>query len=173
MRDPYPPWQQRSSDYRNLFNPAFLMLLTCSACEAYEFEQARTGKADKEGMPYALFFLAVPLAVSKQFNNARPTRVAGSLVNWLGKQPVISVELSNAAYSLVPAVREGILFALQGGYIKLDESGLFQSGEVTVDRRLAQEIELKSHIENAQFIGRWLAKSGSPATILEAFGLRP
>lgn len=173
MRPPYPDWEQRSSDYRNLFNPAFLMLLICCVCEAYETECIRTGNLDKVGMPYALIFLAIPMALSKSFNDERPTRAAGSLVNWLRTHPVINIDLSTSAYSFVPAIREGVVFALQAGYVEVDEKGLFRVKGEAINLELARKIELSRHIENAKFSGRWLAKSGSASTILEAFGLRP
>ncbi|KXV39702.1 hypothetical protein AD942_10360 [Gluconobacter japonicus] len=173
MRPPYPDWQQRSSDYRNLFNPAFLMLLVYCVCEAYETECIKRGKLDTVGIPYALIFLALPMALSKSFNDERPKRSAGSLVNWLRTHPVINIDLSTSAYSFVPAVREGVVFALQAGYIEVDEKGLFRVKDEAVNLELAKKIELSRHIENANFSGRWLAKSGSAATILEAFGLRP
>lgn len=173
MRPPFPSWADRSSDYGNLFNPAFLMLVLGTACREFEAEQKGVTEPRQLGMSFALLFLAVPLAVSPEFNHERPKRLAGSLVSWSRKQPAIAANMSAAAYSLVPAVREAIVYGLRAGYLLVGSEGRFREGSAHSGPHLDIREELADHLNNAAFVGRWLAKSGPSSTILEAFGLRP
>jgi len=173
MRADLPAWAERSPDYGNLFNPAFLMVVLKAACEGFESEQKQEADESEIGMPFALLFLAAPLALSPDFNGQRPTALRGRLVNWLRKNPALTVDLSNAAYSLVPIVREGIIFALRTGNLRTTRRGRFQQGETDTRSQPEAHADLSDHLSNAVFAGRWLAKSGPAASILEAFGLRP
>ncbi|MGC1301868.1 MAG: three component ABC system middle component [Caulobacteraceae bacterium] len=173
MRPALPAWEQRSADYGNLFNPAFLMLVLAAACKGFESEQKGISDERQLGMPFVLFFLAVPLALSREFNDERPRRLAGSLVSWLRKNPAATANISAAAYSLVPVVREGIVFALRTGHLQAGDDGRFRSGRTHGELQLDVRTDLLAHLNNAGFAGRWLAKSGTLAPILEAFGLRP
>lgn len=173
MRPALPSWAQRSADYGNLFNPAFLMLVLGAACHGFEAEQKDKTAARDLGMPYPLIFLVTPLALSPEFNEARPNRLAGSLVNWSKKNPAIAANISTAAYSLVPVVREGIVYALRAGHLQAGDAGRFREGPAHGALELDVRPALSGHINNSVFAGRWLAKSGATASILEVFGLRP
>lgn len=173
MRPPFPSWAQRSADYGNLFNPAFLMVVLGAACQGFEAEQKDVNQARELGMPFALLFLVAPLALSAEFNEARPNRLAGSMVSWLKKHPAIAGNMSAAAYSLVPAVREAIVYGLRAEHLQAGDEGRFREGPAHGALELDVRTDLTGSLNNAVFAGRWLAKSGATAAILEAFGLRP
>jgi hypothetical protein len=173
MRPPFPKWAQRSADYGNLFNPAFLMFVLGAACQGFEAEQKDVSEARELGMPFSLLFLVAPLALSPEFNEARPSRLAGSLVSWSKKHPAIAANMSAAAYSLVPAVREAIVYGLRAEHIQAGDEGRFREGAAHGALEFDARTALAGHLKNAAFAGRWLAKSGATTSILEAFGLRP
>jgi hypothetical protein len=173
VRPPYPKWAERAADYSNLFNPAFVMLVLGAACHGFEDEQQGVTEFHELGMPFPLLFLAAPLALSPEFNQARPTRLSGSLVSWSRKRAVITANMSAAAYSLVPAVREAVVYGLRAGHLKAVGNGRFREGTAHGDLEVDVRADLSGHLKNAVFAGRWLAKSGATASILEAFGLRP
>lgn len=173
MRSPLPSWNQRSADYGNLFNPAFLMVVLGAACNGFETEQTDLSDERELGMPFALLFVAAPMALSLEFNEARPTRLTGSLVKWAKKHPAIVANLSTATYSLVPAVREAIVYGLRAEQLVVGDKGRFRPGPGHGNLELDVRTGLAGHVNNAAFAGRWLCKSGGAAAILENFGLRP
>lgn len=173
MRSPLPSWDERSADYANLFNPAFLAIVLSAACGGFESEQMDVSDESHLGMPFALLFLAVPMSLSHEFQEARPSRLASSLTNWAKKHPAITANMSLAIYSLVPAVREAIIYGLRAEQLVAGDKGRFRLGPGHGDLGLDVRTSLAGHADNAAFAGRWLAKSSSTAAILEAFGLRP
>jgi len=173
MRSTLPSWDQRSADYANLFNPAFLTVVLSAACGGFEEEQKDISDDGELGMPFALLFLAVPMALSLEFHEARPNRLSGSLTNWAKKHPAITANMSMATYSLVPAVREAIAYGLRAEQLVAGDKGRFRRGSGHGNPELDVRTALVGHENNATFVGRWLGKSGGTAAILEAFGLRP
>lgn len=173
MRPPLPRWAQRSADYGNLFNPAFLMLVLGAASHGFETEQKAVHEPRELGMPYPLLFLVAPLALNSEFNEARPRRLSGNLVSWSKKHPAITANMSAAAYALVPAVREAIVYGLRAEHLQAGDEGRFREGAAHGGLELDVRTHLADHLNNAAFAGRWLAKSGATASILAAFGLRP
>jgi hypothetical protein len=161
------PWKKRPPEVRNLFNPAFCTLLLRDAMVAYEKEK-------QEGMPYLLSFLILPLVLHKSTREALPKSIATKQQVWLQNNPEVRVDFARQARDLAPYVRESIMFGMHANIIGIDEQGNL----ITLKKKLSRgnwpkEAEPAVCRKKAQFLGRWMARTGDISTIFVMWGIRP
>ena len=159
----------RSSEELALMNSAFIAALLYFAVQGYKLE---TGK----GLPFSLAFLVPPVVLVKLFRSALPRRKDSSLAEWLQNHADFRLQFEKIASSLVPVVREGILFAVNKSILSLTEGRVEEKSKLL--RGSASIIktntkEFKEILNKARFVGRWYANSGSEQTIFALWGVRP
>lgn len=162
-------WSERPVDLANLLNPAFTGALLRMAVDGYARE---TGT----GMPFPLAFLVLPFSMHHGTAERLPRQVTTLLQTWLQENRDVLIKLPDRVRTLVPFTREAVVFAAQRDVLGVGEDGALIAG----DKRLSglsvfepQSDEVKEAIKRATFVGRWLALSGSPATLYALLGVRP
>ena len=159
----------RSPEELVLMNPAFIATLLYFAVQGYKEE---IGK----GLPFSLAFLVPPVVLVKSFRSALPGRRDSSLAAWLQNHADFRLRFAEVISSLVPVVREGLLFAVNKGVLSLTEerieekSKLFKGSNSIITKNTE---EFKEILNKARFVGRWYANSGSEQTIFALWGVRP
>ena len=161
-------WSDRPLEQARLLNPAFVGTLVWSCARAY------TTTADQP-QPYALSFLAVPVVLHKSTRESLPTTTRTSLVSWVGENPRVIVGFAERATSLVPLVKEAVLFASNGGLLQLQESRVVAEARPRSMARFEREAsdEVKACIKKAEFLGKWFALSGDYTTVMALWGVAP
>ncbi|MEL7360523.1 MAG: three component ABC system middle component [Bacteroidota bacterium] len=159
------PWDDRPPEVAYLFNPAFCALLLRHAIKDYARERG-------EGMPLGLAALVLPVVLHGRTRRALPASTITHLHAWLEDNPEVQIGLAQRVESIAPHTREAILFALQRQVLTVTD-GLLTAPTVRL-RAYAPDLgsEAEACVRRAGFLGRWLARSGSPATILALWGLR-
>lgn len=171
MTDLLPRWPDRQPDYANLFNPAFVGLVLRAACEGYADKCPAEG-----GLPFALSFIAVPLALHPDVRRERPRTMRTRLGLWLDERPGLKAAFAASARALVPIVRESIIVMLRTGLIGTNGISLWSAGALVHPGSQSTDVEaptIKTHLSHAAFVGRWLAASGSVTAVFEATGTKP
>lgn len=161
------PWEKRPTEVANLFNPAFCTLLLRDAIVAYQKEK-------KEGMPYALSFLILPLVLSKSTRQALPRSTATKQHAWLQNHPEIRVDFARKLRDLAPYVKESIMFGMHANIIGVDQLGNL----IALKKKLRKstwpkDAEPAVCRKKARFLGRWMAQTGEVSTIFTMWGIRP
>jgi hypothetical protein len=159
-------WQRRSIEERTLLNPAFVGRVIGSVASGYASEAG-------EGLPFPLTFLAVPAALHAETRRALPTSIRTSLTAWALQHPYLRESLGVRARAVAPAVREGLLFALKGGGVSIDDEGRIESVTQRRPTRPVDSDEVQLILSRARFVGRWFAHAGDVATIYAIWGVRP
>jgi hypothetical protein len=108
------PWSERSLEQARLLNPAFGGTLLWSFARGYMTTAHRA-------QPYALSFLVAPVVLHKSTRESLPTTTRTSLVSWVGQNPRVIVGFAERARSLVPFVKEAVLFASNGGLLQMQD----------------------------------------------------
>jgi hypothetical protein len=95
---------------------------------------------------------------------------------WLDDNPLIRAQLAERARTLVPYSREALLFGGTLGFLTVSEDRV--SAEQGWKRKISAELrrssdEVRSCAKRADFLGRWFARAGSPATVMALMGVRP
>ena len=162
------PWAERSLEQARLLNPAFLGTLLWSCARAY-------ASTVNENQPYAVSFLLAPVVLHKSTRESLPTTTRTSLVAWLGDNARVLVGFPERARSLVPSIKEAILFACNGGLLQVQDARLVAGSRprtmVQFERDATDEV--RACIKKAEFVGKWFALSGDYTTVMALWGVAP
>lgn len=159
-------WGDRPGEHRALLNPAFLGVLAHDVAAGC-FEERGSG------LPFALSFLAVPIALHAPTRDRLPRSVATSVPAFLGDHPESRVQLPPVAVQLAPFVREGLRFAVRFDAVTFGPGGRLVPGRLR--RRSPRGMATGDVVacrKGARFTGRWFARAGDPVTLLGWWGLR-
>jgi hypothetical protein len=162
------PWSQRPLEQARLLNPAFVGTLLWSCARAYQTTAAQS-------QPYGLSFLVVPVVLHKSTRERLPPTTRTSIVAWVGENPRVVVGFAERARSLVPLVKEAVLFASNGGLLRVQESRVVAEVRPRSMSRFEREAsdEVKICLKKAEFIGKWFALSGDYTTVMALWGVAP
>lgn len=156
------PWTDRPREEAALLNPAFCGRLLLVALTEY-------GEA---GMPFSVSFLILPLVLHKRTRDALPDTIRTSIPIWLQKNPDVRVGFDRRAAGLAGYTREALSFLVLHKKITTAGSLLVPLLHILKDKAPESE-EIKECLRKARFVGRWLARGGTPATLFALFGIRP
>jgi len=156
-------WRTRSMEERALLNPAFCgELLHLSAAEYGE-----------PGLPFALSFLILPLVLHKKSRDALPSTIRTSIPTWLQRNPDVKIGFDQRVTNTVKVTREAMAFLMAHARLRIADGGLLHAeGVIKHDHDPGSE-EIKDCIAKARFVGRWLRRAGTPATVYALFSNRP
>lgn len=158
-------WTERPTEVAHLFNPAF-----CATVLAYS---ARGFTAEGSGgLPWLFTFVVVPLILHKSTREVSPTMKTTRLHSWIERNPLIRVGFAERARSMVPHVREAIIFGASTGLLVCDACG-----NVFVGPRLPKEAtsgsrEVQDCFRRARTLGAVLANGGTEHTVLAMLGVQ-
>lgn len=159
-------WIERSPEQIRLLNPAFIGALVWSCTRGFVTLQ-------EGGLPFPLAFVAMPVVLHKSTRELLPRSTRTSLASWLNRNSQTHVGFAERARDLVPLVKEGILFAAQGGMLSFEGANLVSARRprtMTGFEREASE-EVKLCVKKAEFVGKWFAASGDYTTTMALWGV--
>lgn len=162
-------WLNRSPEERALLNPSFFSLLFWHAATGHMVE----GGA---GLPFGTAFLVLPIVLHRETRESLPKTVTTSLPVWLENNQLVRARLAERARTLVPYTKESLIFGGIRGMLKVSADVV--STEQGWKRKISAELrrssdEVRSCAKRADFLGRWFARTGSPATVMALMGVRP
>jgi hypothetical protein len=161
-------WSDRPVEQARLLNPAFLAALIWSSAEGY-------GSIDDQGIPYPLLFVAMPVVLHKSTRESLPQSSRTSLAAWIGKNPQVHVRFGERASSLVPLVKEGVIFGTNGKLLTVPSTRIIAAKRPRSMASFLKEAsgEVNDCITKAKFVGRWFASSGDYTTVMAFWGVAP
>ncbi|MER5984657.1 three component ABC system middle component [Streptomyces sp. NPDC001787] len=158
-------WSERPSVVAAMLNPALVAALLAATAEGHAKE---TG----QGVPVVLSFVTAPLVLHRGSREALPASTATHLATWVSRNPVLRAGLPQRAVSLVEPVRAGIRFGLSHDVLDI-ELGRLSTVARKRPRGVRPPPQLNEILRKANLVGRWLAKTDSPATVLALLGVAP
>jgi|SRR5262245_36051096 len=161
-------WKERPSEEANNLNPAFCGELIFRAIREFHREQQRP-----LGLPLA--FLVLPIALHAPTRERLPGNVSAIFGAWVAEQGPYLADLPDRVARLVPISREGLLFLMQHKAIAVDEGGVVPGAEpLKISAKLDKITEDTADARRAAaLLGRWFARQGQPALIMQALGVSP
>ena len=162
------PWSERSIEQARLLNPAFLAVLIWSCADGYN-------SVSQGGIPYPLLFVGMPIILHKPTRAILPSSIRTSMAVWLGRNTHVHIRFTERAVSLVPLVKEGVLFGVNGQLLSFASSQVVITSRPRSIHRFLRESseEVQDCIRKAKFVGRWLASSGNYTTVMALWGVMP
>lgn len=162
-------WTARSKEEAYLLNPAFCCTILAATMSDYV-------NTKKEGIPFPLLFMVLPIVLHKFTRNSLPPSIRTSMAAWLQENAFARVLFYERLVSLKPHTREAIQFGMLRDWIVMGPGGLWRTtldeSDVHSDiQRLTDEA--RECVMRARFVGRWFAAAGTASTIMALWGIRP
>ena len=162
-------WDERPQDVSHLLNPSFVGLLLYRAAVGFKRET-------QHGVPIELLVLVPSFVIHPATRQRLPKTIVTTLPTWLQDERDVIVRFGERTRNLMPYSREAMLWLLAHKLLLVDDEGRMDIGEgrvrgVTNYQKIGDEIE--GMYKRAEFVGRWLAHSGTPTTIYALLGIRP
>ena len=167
-------WQTRTIEQRNLLNPAFCSVMLWKVANAYQAEAAKPNDAAAL-LPIELAFVSASFVLRGQTRRQLPSTVRTSLATWIHDQPLERSAVAKGVVILRSYVREALLFGCQHGVLSIH--GRHVAGDAAATRKIARYLEQSSPevrdcAGQAGFVGRWLHRAGTVATVLAMLGVQ-
>jgi Family of unknown function (DUF6521) len=163
------PWSERSIEERNLLNPGFCATLLWHAAQGYAAER-------NVAMAIELTFLVLPVVLHRETRESLPTNIRTSLPTWLADHPIVRTRLGERAATLRSFTREALVFGGVHALLSFARDGVRANSELK--KRVNSTLkgtsdEVRDCARRAEFLGRWLEKTGGPETAMALVGVRP
>lgn len=162
-------WTHRPIEEANLLNPAFCCVALTSAVIGYM-------GIDKEGIPYPLAHIVLPIVLHKATRERLPRASRTSLAVWIQENSEVRVQFVERVVMLKSHTREAILFGFFHDWLILCQEGRIQAKlSKSIIDRLARRLEneAKECINRAWVLGKWFALAGTTETVMALWGIRP
>ena len=161
-------WTSRPAEERALLNPSFCSCLLWQASVGY-------GSVAHVPLPFDISFLVLPTVLHRETRESLPKVVRTSLAAWINDNPLARSHIADRARTLVPFTKEAMmygglhgLFVLRGGAIA---ANLEWTKRIAADLKDSTD-EVQFCAKRAEFVGKWLASSGSSGTVMAILGVR-
>lgn len=163
-------WALRPLEERRLLNPAF--------CAQLIWRAARGHSSSNIGpLAFEQAFLILPLVLHGELRASLPRDTRTSMAVWLETAPVARRWIAAGARLLVPFTKEALLFGGVHGFITFDRinvRAVERAWGRAESRAVSQSTdEVKDCVKRAEFVGKWMASTGSAPTVLALLGVRP
>lgn len=162
-------WATRSREERGLLNPSFCSMLLWHAARGRVRDNINP-------LSFEEAFLVLPLVLHRQTREDLPRTLRTSLAVWLDSNPLARGRVANRAKLLVPFTKEALTFAGVHNFIEIRSGQLLPvntKSKVVKSFLLTTSGEVRECAKKAEFVGKWFAEAGSPATVLALVGVRP
>ena|SRR5665213_978873 len=158
-----------SLENRRLLNPAFAGLVLIRAINGFFRET-------KNGFPYIYSYLILPLVLHPETRERLPQAVVTRLPSWAERNGDITALLPRRVADFAPATREALFLSTTTGLIRLGKaaeltSSVTDKALLNFEKNSVSE-EVATCLHKANFVGRWLATSGTSTTVLTVLGVQ-
>ncbi len=162
-------WGLRTREEASLLNPSYCGLIAWHVAGGYL-------AAEEAPLSFELAFLAFPITLHKPTRDVLPGTLRTSMAMWLERNSQALVGFSDRAEALVPFAREGLLFGAGHGLLDIGREGFVVPS--TRPRWLTPFLrestpDVQQTLKKAIFVGKWFAGSGTAATVMALWGVRP
>jgi hypothetical protein len=165
-------WSARASEERSLLNPSFGATLLWQAAFGHQTDPSAAGA----GLPFETAFLILPMVLHREMRESLPRSVSTSLAVWTANIPLARSQIAARAHLLVPFTKDAMTFGgVRGGLS-------FSKGAMTANESWRKKLsmllkecsdEVQECGHRAEFVGRWVARTGSADTVMSILGIRP
>lgn len=167
-------WQARTIEQRNLLNPAFCAVVLWHVAKGYHAESVAANQTTG-ALPIELAFVGASFVLRGQTRSQLPSTVRTSLTTWILDHPLERSAVAKGVVVLRPYVREALLFGAQHGALEI------VGRQMTIERGAAKRMsaylkqssaDVRDCVGQANFVGRWLHRGGTPLTVMALLGVQ-
>ncbi|MCF6122066.1 hypothetical protein EN904_26915 [Mesorhizobium sp. M7A.F.Ca.CA.001.07.2.1] len=159
-------WSERPIEIRNLFNPAFCGLVLFRALSGFEEEA-------KEGMPFSLSLLILPLCLQRQSRETLQRGNRGYFLKVVAEHPELQVGFDRRCTDILPFTFEALGLLMHVDALAVQPDGRLLSKPKGVRKTINGTPESIACQRVAAFLGKEFARIGDRGTIYTTLGIRP
>jgi len=159
-------WDNRSFEFRNLFNPAFCGVILLRAFQGFE-------EIDDSGMPFSLALLVLPLCLHKETREIISNHSRSYFIKTINDKPQILIDFSERTTRFLPYTMEGLGLAMHFDSFKVTDSGHLKLQKKGIRKKIEGTREAIECQKVARIIGKSFAKINDRVTIYTTLGIRP
>lgn len=157
---------ERSTETKNLLNPAFCGLIYASIVEGYNSKSTTI-------IPFYLPYILMPMILHKESRLQIPSTSATKFHIWLQGAEQIKMGLPERARSLKPFVSEAAMFLHGQGFIELDEKlGVKIKKPAEMKKNISKSESTTEYTRKAKTLGAICGKNNSELSILALLGVQ-
>ncbi|MET3290921.1 UNVERIFIED_CONTAM: hypothetical protein ABID98_003491 [Brevibacillus sp. OAP136] len=156
-----------STDVFSITNPALGSMILWSFLQGYEVNE-------KNGCPFPLIFLPLPLILSKTIRDEiKGTQADTGLYTWIARKQNVLINLDLRINKSSNLTRNAIIFGCANDIIFIHEDGkiLSKSKGIYKSRINNTSDEVAEMINFSKKIGIWFSQINSTSSILNSLGL--
>lgn len=165
-------WTSRASEERSLLNPSFCAMLLWWAARGHQVEASASGA----GLPFEVGFLVLPIVLHREMRKALPRTITTSLAVWVTDLPLARSQIAERARLLVPFTKEAMTFGGQRSLFAFSKGAVIASEQwknrISTSLRGYSD-EVQECGSRAEFVGKWIARTGSAETVMSVLGIQP
>lgn len=154
----------RTTEEFALFNPAFLGYMINRAAYGWE-------KAQQRGIPVAVAYLVLPVALHGPTRRALPSTTRTNLLVWMQDHPLQVGSFPANAISLKQRVSDAINLASSTGLVVATD-GLLTRGSARKTPRGTSD-EVRECFSKAEWVARWFAQTSPATSLFTYWGVKP
>jgi hypothetical protein len=159
---------EESLEGRRLLNPAFVGALLVRAAQGFQREA-------QDGLPYIYAYLILPLVLHPETRERLPNAVVTRLPTWAERNGDLAALISRRVGDFATATKEGLFLVASAGLARISEQGrilaLIKEKSLLDFEKSSSSEEVSACFHKAHFVGRWLATSGTAATVIAVLGV--
>jgi Family of unknown function (DUF6521) len=156
----------KSPEVAALFNPALIALLLLRAARTYQLET-------NEGLPLIYAPIITTISLYPEARSTLSMNVTTKFATWIDRSAYLQSAIKERIVDMVPTVNEGIMFALLYNVLQLREGRLAPGSAGVANTIRADTEDVATAQRVSAYLGRWLPKAGSPATVCAMLGVTP
>jgi len=156
-----------SNDVFSITNPALGSLILWSFLQGFE-------AAKKNGCPFTLIFLPLPLVLSQSIRDEfKGTNAETGLYTWITRKQSVLINLDTRINMSSTLTRNAIIFGCSNEILTIQENGTILSKNKGLFKSRINESsdEIKEMINVSRKLGIWLSQVNSTSSILNSLGL--
>jgi hypothetical protein len=158
--------RRKSPEIAALLNPALISLLLAHATKGYHRETT-------SGLPFVYAPIVATISLHPNARGTLSMNVTTPFATWIERSAELRVTLQDMIVEMVPIVNEGLLFALSYDVLRIENATLIQGNSGPKGTIRADTSDMEQAQRTAAYLGRWLARAGSPSTVCAMLGVTP
>ena len=149
-----------------LLNPALIALLLSRAAAAHVRETGR-------GLPYVYSPIVVTISLYPEARQTLSMNVTTKFTSWVVRSVALQPLLQSRIIDMEPLVNEGFLFGLSHNVLRLEGGNVHPGSKGPTAAITSSSSDMQEAQRAAAYLGRWLARAGSPSTVCAMLGITP
>lgn len=161
-------WEERSKILSNLLNPAFCGEVLRRYINGYNANN------ETKNIEFSAIIFALPILLNKSTREILPKSTNSHLFTWIDDNEHLFIDFHLKVQDMLPYTRESIMFLMYQDSLKFDSSGNIYLTPFKKFTFKGDDVEeINEIMKKAEFLGKWILKTGDIKSIYSFLRIVP